>query len=82
MLTDYTIDVFRELDGTEEEGEDIYLDEFKDEIDEWILNELKKIGCNTAKNVLEMSRDVLLHSTDLEEETIDEVLRILKAEFE
>ncbi len=78
-LTGYDIEIIRE--GTEDD-EDVELSEFKDEIDEWILNELKKIGCNTAKNVLQMSRDVLLHSTELEEETIDEVLRILKAEFE
>ena len=80
-LTGYEIEIVRE--GSENENEeDVELGEFKDEIDEWILNELHKIGCNTAKNVLEMSKDVLLHSTELEEETIDEVLRILKAEFE
>ena len=80
-LTGYDIEIIRE--GSENENEeDVELSEFKDEIDEWILNELKKVGCNTAKNVLEMSKDVLLHSTELEEETIDEVLRILRAEFE
>ena len=78
-LTGYDIEIIRE--GTEDE-EDVELNEFRDEIDEWILDELKKIGCDTAKNVLEMSREVLIHRTDLEEETIDEVLRILKAEFE
>ena len=78
-LTGYDIEIIRE--GTEDE-EDVELNEFKDEIDEWILDELKKIGCDTAKNVLEMSREVLIHRTDLEEETIDEVLRILRAEFE
>ena len=78
-LTGYDIEIIRE--GSENE-EDVELGEFGDEIDEWILNELRKIGCNTAKNVLEMGRDVLLHSTELEEETIDEVLRILKSEFE
>ena len=80
-LTGYDIEIIRE--GSENENEeDVELSEFKDDIDEWILNELKKVGCNTAKNVLEMSKDVLLHSTELEEETIDEVLRILRAEFE
>ena len=80
-LTGDDIEIIRE--GSENENEeDVELSEFKDEIDEWILNELKKVGCNTAKNVLEMSKDVLLHSTELEEETIDEVLRILRAEFE
>ncbi|MBR4340102.1 MAG: transcription termination/antitermination protein NusA [Bacteroidales bacterium] len=80
-LTGYYIEVIRE--GSENENdEDVELGEFKDEIDEWILNELRKVGCNTAKNVLEMSKDVLLHSTELEEETIDEVLRILRSEFE
>ena len=80
-LTGYDIEVIRE--GSENENdEDVELGEFKDEIDEWILNELRKVGCNTAKNVLEMSKDVLLHSTELEEETIDEVLRILRSEFE
>ena len=78
-LTGYDIEIIRE--GTEDD-EDVELNEFKDEIDEWILDELKKIGCDTAKNVLEMSREVLIHRTDLEEETIDEVLRILRAEFE
>ena len=80
-LTGYDIEVIRE--GSENENdEDVELGEFKDEIDEWILNELRKVGCNTAKNVLEMSKDVLLHSTEREEETIDEVLRILRSEFE
>ena len=78
-LTGYDIEIIRE--GTEDE-EDVELNEFKDEIDEWIFDELKKIGCDTAKNVLEMSREVLVHRTDLEEETIDEVLRILRSEFE
>jgi len=80
MLTGYTLDVFRELD--EAETEDIYLDEFSDEIDEWVIDVLKSIGCDTAKSVLSISRDDLIHRTDLEEETVDNVLAILKAEFE
>jgi len=80
MLTDYTIDVFRDVDG--EDDEDIYLDEFTDEIDTWVIDTLKSIGCNTAKNVLAISREELIAQTDLEEETIDEILNIIKAEFE
>jgi N utilization substance protein A len=81
MLTEYTIDVFRELD---EEGmdEDIYLDEFNDEIDEWVIEAIKSIGLDTAKAVINAPREMLIEKTDLEEETIDEVLRILKSEFE
>ena len=81
MLTGYALDVFRELDD-EEETEDIYLDEFADEIDEWIIETLKSIGCDTAKSVLTISRDDLIRRSDLEEETIDEVLKVLAAEFE
>ena len=62
--------------------EDVNLDEFSDEIDGWIIDELKAIGCDTAKNVLSLSREDLIKRTDLEEETIDEVLRIFRAEFE
>ena len=81
MLTDYQIEVFRELpDGQDEE--DIYLDEFNDEIDQWVLDALKAIGLDTAKDVLSKSKEELLEQTDLEEETIDDVLRILAAEFE
>lgn len=82
MLTDYTIDVFRELDGSEEASEDIYLDEFKDEIDEWIIESIKGIGLETAKAVLDAPRDMLIEKADLEEGTVDDVLRILSAEFE
>jgi len=82
MLTDYTIDVFRELDGTEDANEDIYLDEFKDEIDEWIIDSIKGIGLETAKAVLDAPREMLIEKADLEEDTVDEVLRILSAEFE
>jgi N utilization substance protein A len=80
MLTGYTIDVFREIDDMEED--DIYLDEFKDEIDEWVIEALKQIGCDTARNVLAMSREELIEKADLEENTVDEVLAVLKAEFE
>ncbi|MDR2620975.1 MAG: transcription termination factor NusA [Dysgonamonadaceae bacterium] len=79
MLTDYTIDVFRDVDI---DGEDIYLDEFSDEIDAWIIDSLKNIGCYTAKNVLAMNRDEIIEKADLEENTVDEVLAVLKAEFE
>lgn len=79
MLTEYTIDVFRDVDI---DGEDIYLDEFADEIDMWIIEALKNIGCYTAKNVLAMNRDEIIEKADLEEDTADEVLAILKAEFE
>lgn len=81
MLTGYTLDVFRDIDESEHE-EDIYLDEFADEIDQWVIDALKSIGCDTAKSVLSVSREDLLRRTDFEEETIDEVLAILKAEFE
>jgi N utilization substance protein A len=80
MLTGYTIDVFR--NDVEIDEEDIYLDEFSDEIDAWIIDVLKSIGCDTAKNVLALSREELIQRSDLEEETVDEVLAVLKAEFE
>ena len=82
MLTGYTIDVFRELDGNEPSEEDIYLDEFKDEIDEWIIEAIKSIGLDTAKKVLNAPRDMLIEKADLEENTVDEVLKTLRAEFE
>lgn len=80
MLTGYTIDVFRETDDIEED--DIYLDEFKDEIDAWVIDALKKLGCDTARNVLAIPREELIEKADLEENTVDEVLAILQAEFE
>ena len=80
MLTGYTIDVYRDIDETEEE--DIYLDEFKDEIDGWVIEALTAIGCATAKSVLAMSREELIEKADLEENTVDEIINILKAEFE
>ncbi len=80
QLTGYEIDVYRETEGEEEE--DVNLDEFVDEIDAWILDELKSIGCDTAKSVLNLSVNDLVKRTDLEEETVKEVLRILREEFE
>ena len=80
MLTGYNIDVYRDID--EEEEEDIYLDEFSDEIDDWVIEALKGIGCATAKSVLALPRETLIEKADLEENTVDEVLAILKAEFE
>ena len=79
MLTEYTIDVFRDIDI---DGEDIYLDEFADEIEPWIIEALKNIGCYTAKNVLNKDRQELIDKADLEEDTVDEVLAILQAEFD
>ncbi len=81
MLTEYTIDVFREVDG-EETTEDIYLDEFADEIDQWVIDAIKEIGLETAKDVLNAPREMLIEKADLEEDTVDEVIHILKAEFE
>ena len=81
MLSGYTIDVFREIDEEVDE-EDIGLDEFKDEIDGWVIDELKKLGLTTARQVLGTSREELAQKADLEEETIDEVIRVLSAEFE
>jgi N utilization substance protein A len=78
-LTGYEIDIFRDEDMTEE---DVELDEFKDEIDEWIIEEFKKIGCDTAKSVLALSAEDLERRTDLEREMIDHVLEILRREFE
>lgn len=79
QLTGYEIDVYREMPTDEE---DVNLDEFSDEIEDWVLDALKGIGCDTAKNVLNLSRNELIKRTDLEEGTIDEVLRILRSEFE
>ena len=80
MLTGYTIDVFREVDNAEQE-EDIYLDEFSDEIDQWVIDAIKGIGLDTAKQVLNAPREMLIEKADLEEETVDHVLKVLKAEF-
>ncbi len=81
MLTEYTIDVFRELEEGEGE-EDIMLDEFRDEIDGWIIDAIKKLGIDTAKGVLNAPREMLIEKADLEEDTVDEILEILKSEFE
>ena len=80
MLTEYAIDVFRDVEDADEE--DIYLDEFSDEIDSWVIEALKNIGCYTAKSVLAMNREEIVERADLEEQTVDEVLAILSAEFE
>lgn len=81
-LTGYVIDVYRDTEDDNLAEEDIYLDEFKDEIEEWIIEALKGIGCVTAKNVLNAPREMLIEKADLEEETVDNVLDILRAEFE
>ena len=78
-LTGYSIDVYREV---EDDSEDIALKEFADEIDGWILDELKAVGCDTARSVLELGAVELVKRTDLEEETVSEVLEILREEFE
>ncbi len=80
MLTGYTIDVYREVESTADE--DVYLDEFSDVIDQWVIDAIKQIGFDTAKAVINAPREVLIEKADLEESTVDEVLRILKAEFE
>lgn len=80
MLTGYVIDVYRDTD--EVYDDDIYLDEFKDEVDEWVIEALKNIGCITAKSVLHTPREELIRRADLEEETVDNVIEILRAEFE
>jgi N utilization substance protein A len=80
QLTGYEIDVYRETENEDEE--DVSLDEFSDEIESWIIDELKAIGCDTAKSVLDLTVEDLTKRTDLEEETIREVINILKAEFE
>jgi N utilization substance protein A len=79
QLTDYEIDVYREMD---EDEDDVDLDEFVDEIEGWIIDELKAIGCDTAKSVLELTPEDLVKRTDLEDETIKEVVNILRSEFE
>ena len=80
MITDYTINVYREIDAQQED--DIYLDEFTDEIEEWVIEAIKNIGLNTAKAVLNAPREALIEKADLEEDTVDHVIEVLKAEFE
>ncbi|MBQ8453313.1 MAG: transcription termination/antitermination protein NusA [Prevotella sp.] len=81
MLTEYTIDVFREIADSEAD-EDIYLDEFADEVDQWVIDAIKAIGLDTAKQVINAPREMLIERADLEEETVDHLLDVLKAEFE
>ncbi len=78
-LVGYEIEVYRD---TDEDYDDVALQEFNDEIEQWVIDELIKIGCDTAKSVLALPKDELMTRTDLEEETIDHVLEVLKAEFE
>jgi len=78
-LTGYEIDVYRDSD---EEIDDVDLDEFTDEIEEWVIDQLKTIGCDTARSVLNLSKEELIRRTDLEEETVSEVLKVLQSEFE
>jgi N utilization substance protein A len=80
-LTGYDIDVFRENEGEEEEF-DVDLEEFTDEIEPWVIEELKRVGCDTARSVLDLTADELERRTDLERETIDDVRRVLQEEFE
>ena len=80
MITDYTINVYREIDAQQED--DIYLDEFTDEIEEWVIEAIKNIGLSTAKAVLNAPREALIEKADLEEDTVDHVIEVLKAEFE
>jgi len=82
MLTEHTIDVFRVVPEGAEDDEDIYLDEFSDEIDQWVIDSIKAIGLDTAKAVINAPRDMLIEKADLEEETVDHLLEVLKAEFE
>lgn len=81
MLTEYTIDVFRVVSETEAD-EDIYLDEFADEVDQWVIDSIKTIGLDTARAVLNAPREMLIEKADLEEETVDHLLDVLRAEFE
>ena len=80
-LTGYTIDVFRDNEGEPQEF-DIDLDEFSDEIETWVIDEFKRIGCDTARSVLDLTEEELERRTDLEKETIVDVRRVLKEEFE
>ena len=80
MITEYTINVYREIDAQQED--DIYLDEFVDEIEEWVIEAIKNIGLDTAKSVLNTPREVLIEKADLEEDTVDHLIEVLQAEFE
>ena len=81
MLTEHTIDVFRVVNEGEND-EDIYLDEFADEVDQWVIDAIKALGYDTAKEVLNAPRELLIEKADLEEETVDHLLEVLRAEFE
>ena len=80
MITEYTINVYREIDAQQED--DIYLDEFADEIEEWVIEAIKNIGLDIAKAVLNTPREVLIEKADLEEDTVDHLIEVLQAEFE
>ena len=80
MITEYTINVYREIDAQQED--DIYLDEFADEVEEWVIEAVKNIGLDTAKAVLNTPREVLIEKADLEEDTVDHLIEVLKSEFE
>jgi N utilization substance protein A len=80
-LTGFELDVYRDNEGQEEEF-DIDLEEFSDEIESWVIDELKRVGCDTARSVLDLTADELERRTDLEKETIEEVRKVLQAEFE
>ena len=83
MLTDYTIDVYRDVPQDQaNEVDDVYLDEFRDVIDGWVIDAIKGIGLDTARQVLDAPRDMLVEKADLEEETVDYVLKVLRQEFE
>ena len=82
MLTQYTIDVFREIEDNVHTEDDIYLEEFADEIDQWVIDAVKALGLNSAKDVLATSRERLIEEADLEESTVDHLLEVLRAEFE
>jgi len=84
MLTEYTIDVYRVVNENNQtqDDDDVYLDQFNDEIDQWIIDAIKSIGLDTAKAVLNAPRVMLVEKADLEEETVDHVLEVLRKEFE
>lgn len=82
LLTEYTIDVYRDIPEGESQEEDVYLDEFSNEIDQWIIDSIKALGLKTAKDVINAPREMLIEEADLEEETVDNLLSILKEEFD
>ncbi|MCQ2293227.1 MAG: transcription termination factor NusA [Bacteroidaceae bacterium] len=82
MLTGFTIDVFRDMPQNQDDIEDIYLDEFNDEVDQWVIDAIKQAGYETAREVLAAKREVLIEKADLEEDTVDHFINVLKKEFE